>query len=144
MSGINETGTDPRYRFKVFSIMVGLKIGCHRSCIFLGVKGVNGWFASLGSFFVDIFGIRFVDMTGIYQHDVPQMSSWRGGVNGSFVPFFYQVRKVAAVVNVSMGKDDRIDMIRLEMEAAVALISLSPTPLVKTTFQEQLMTIDFK
>ncbi len=52
--------------------------------------------------------------------------------------------QVAAVVNVGVRKDDRVDILDAEGQAAVALVGLFARTLVQPTLQEQGVAVDIQ
>ena len=55
-----------------------------------------------------------MDITGVHEHDIVQVGGCVRGIDRPLESLFYQVRQVAAVVDVGMGEDDSINLLRRE------------------------------
>ena len=71
----------------------------HSFGVRLGVDRANRGFTPTQAL-VHEFGIGFLDVTGISQHDVAQIGCGAGGIDGPRKALPNQVRQIAAVVNV--------------------------------------------
>ncbi len=95
-------------------------------------------------FLINIFGIFFVDVPGIAQHDAGQISRGRGGVDGIVIALFHQVGQITGVIDVRVRKDQRVDFAGIKGKGCVAFVKITPAPLEDTAFQKQLLTIDLQ
>src|ERR1035437_408563 len=74
--------------------------------------------------FVIEAGIFFLQVAGVGKNDSAQINSRRRGVNRSAESFFYEARNPAAVVEVSVRQDDRINFLGRNRRAAP--VALAP------------------
>ena len=83
-------------------------------------------------------------MPGIDQHDVAQVGGGLGGVDRAAEAGFDQAGQVAAVIDVGVREDHRIDIRRLEAEAAVALVGLGARALVQPAVEQDGVPVDLE
>ena len=78
----------------------------------------------------------------IHQHDIRQVRRGMRGVDRPVVAVLHQAGQVAAVVDVRVREDHRVQLPRLERQLAVALERLLAPSLVQPAFQQHLITVD--
>ena len=88
----------------------------HLLRILFGVERLDGWLAAPGALLVDELCVRFLDVTGVCDHQTSQVSRGMRRKNIALVSLLDQVGKISRVVNVSMGEDDRVHILRLIMK----------------------------
>ena len=127
--GFHQASGHARHGLERLVVIHGMEVHRHFGGIFLGVERLDGRLAGLQAFPVNIFRIRFLDMTGVHQHDVCQVSGGVRAVNRALVAVPDQVGQVAAVIDVGVREDQGIDLSRVERELAVALVGVVPAAL---------------
>ena len=85
------------------------------------------------------FGVFFLDVPTVGQQDVAQVAGSRSGVDATSETFAHQQGHIAAVVQVSMGQDDGIDLgcglgQRVPVAQAQLLVTLEQTTVHQHAF----------
>jgi hypothetical protein len=130
MPSIYQMSSDPWDWVKNLPIVNWLKLGSHAGSIFLGVKGFDERFSLFEALFIKILRIFFMNISRIQQHNIVQMSGCMSSKDRSCETLFYQSRQVAAVVNVGMGENHSLNILRGERKIPVALMSFFSMSLV--------------
>ncbi len=141
MTSFNELGGDTRDDFLFLLVPERSKLWHRHDRIFLSVD----WFlvaqTLFPTFFIDVFDIVFLDVPGIAQHDVRKVNTGIGGINRSAEALFDQVGNVAAVVDVGMAEDHRVNLRRFEWEIQINPIRLFAFSLVGTAIQQEFVSV---
>ncbi len=70
-------------------------------------------------------GLFFLQGAGIFEHQAGERAGRLGAVDRAAVALCHEARQEAGVVEVGVGEDDRVDLLRPERERApVALLEL--------------------
>ena len=88
--------------------------------------------------------ITFLNVGGIFQHDLAEIPGGVCAVNVAFEPLFHQVGQVPTVINVRMAEDDSIKGSGIEREMSIPLQRFLTTSLIKTTVQQNPLAINFQ
>jgi len=110
---------------------------CHR------IERFYRWFSAACPLFIYIINIRFLNVTGILQHDIAQGGRRRGGVNWAAKPVFDQVGKVAAMIDMRVRKDHGINRLGIKRKILITLVSIGASTLKQPTVQQKFAAIDF-
>jgi len=104
--------------------------------ILLRIERLHWRLAFFLPFFIDIAHITFLNVTAVAQHDIRQVHARVGGVNPALVALAHQVGDVAAVVDVRVGEDHRVDFCWLEGKVQVYLVGFIAFPLEQAAIQQ--------
>src|SRR5690606_13901406 len=86
-----------------------------------------------------------LDVRAVGENDGAQVTGGEGGIDVALEALLAEVRKVAAVVDVGVGKDDDVDFLRVEMgEAAVHLVALLAAALEQAAIEQDAGAVDFE
>ena len=101
--------------------------------------------AVLGAVLVEPLGVLLVDVGAVVQHDLAQVARCEGRVDVAREALLAEVRQVAAVVDVGVGKHDQIDLLRVEVrKPAVHLVALLAAALVESAIEQDTAAVDFQ
>ena len=73
------------------------------------IQRFNGRKFFLRMFFIDEFNILFLNMRAVHQHDTAEIGGCGSAKDRTLKPLFHQIRKVAGMIDVRMGKHDGIN-----------------------------------
>lgn len=87
-------------------------------------------------------GVLFLDVRGVQQHEFQQFAGGLGGEDRALEALGRQARQQAAVVQVGVGDDHRVDARGIEGEGrAVAVVGFA-APLAHAAFEQDLHAIE--
>ena len=78
------------------------------------------------------------------QHDLAEVAGGEGAVDVSPEALLDEVRQVAAVVDVRVREDHRVDLRWVEEEVLVALVAVLAPALVEAAVEEDPLAVDFE
>ena len=85
---------------------------------------------------IEKLGVLFVDVGGVAEHPVAQIDGGRSGVDRPREAVLDQSGEIAAVVDMSVRKDHRIDGGTGEWQLAVFAIGVFAAPLVEAAIEQ--------
>ena len=88
--------------------------------------------------------VLLLDLGRVGEHDAQQVARRRRAVDRPGEPLADERRQVAAVVDVGVAEDDRVDLVGVEREVAVALPGLLAAALVQAAVEQDLVVADFE
>jgi hypothetical protein len=91
--------------------------------------------------FVVVFGILFLDLGAIAEHDAAQVTGGAGAEDVASEACPHQLWNVAAVVNVRMRKDKRLDLGGIAGKFPVHLLVKSVTSLKDAAVEQEFCAI---
>ena len=112
--------------------------------ILLRIERFNGRLPEFGSFAGDKLGVRALDLRGILEHDAGQIACGEGAVNVPGEPLAAEIGQVAAVINVRVAQNHRVDAFGLERQSTVSFQGVRPASLIKAAFQKKPLPVDFE
>ena len=118
------------------------KLPRHTSCVFDRIQGLDLRSPTLRGTPIQECRIRLLDMPRIAQHDVGQVRRRRGGEDRTFIALFDQVGQIAAMIQMGVGEDDRVEVVRRKGEIPIPLLALSPAPLEQAAVQQDCLSVD--
>ena len=138
---IHQAGTHARERCKAGIVVNRVKVRVNPLGILDGVQRLDSRLA-VGAAFVQVRGIRFLDVARVAQHDIRQLGGSRGCIDWPAKAALHQVGQVAAVVDMGVGEHGCIDFCRVIAEGAVALVRFLARPLVHAAVNQQFFPVD--
>src|SRR3990172_2045427 len=69
-----------------------------------------------------VFGVAFLEVGTVVQHDVAEVFRRSSGIDGSFESASYEVWKISCMVDMRVGQDNSINRGSLEREVPITLI----------------------
>ena len=93
---------------------------------------------------VEVRRVLFLDLGGVGEHHAQQVARRRRAVDRPVEPLADERRQVAAVVDVGVAEDDRVDLVRVKREVAVALPGFLAAALVQPAVEQDLVVADFE
>ena len=78
----------------------------------------------------------------IWQHDATQVARGRGGVDIAIKAALAEMRQIARVVDMRVGKHHAVDLRRIKREVTVALQSLRTSSLIQSAIQQDASVVD--
>jgi len=107
-----------------------------------GIQWLHRQQILLLTLFVDKLDVRFLNVPRIPQHDAAQIA---GGVGAEDMPakaVFDQIGNVAAVIYVSMGKNEDVDTGWIKGKRAVALEGFLSLALKETAVEQDVLPVE--
>ena len=144
MPGFSEMNLYARHRLKWPAVADGLKQVKRLDNVRRGVERFKGGLALFFAPLVYIFYVVFLNKGGVAQHNGAQISGGRGGPNGAAKALLHQRGNVAAVIDVGVGEDERINPGRIKRELAVSLKRFFATALIQPAIQQNIVAVHFE
>ena len=129
--------SDPWSRFERLSVVLRAEGLCNQPGISEGIERLDGRQSLFEVSFIDKLCILFLDMTRISQHHISQIGSGSRGINWPGIALLDQMRQVATMVKMGVGKECGVQALRFKAERSITLVRFSAAPLEQTTFQKQ-------
>ena len=99
--------------------------------------------ALLAALLVDVFHVLGLEVGAVAQHRVAQVARGGRGVDRPAVAGLHERGDAAAVVDVGVGEDDGVDLLRGERHRAVRLERLLAVALQEAAVEEDAMSVVF-
>lgn len=99
------------------------------------VNRFHGFEALLGSLLVELDGIDLLDAAGVGEHDGAEVTGGGGAEDAAFESVFHHERNQPRVVDVGVGKQNVVDLFRVEAEVAVHVVGIQALALVHSAVQ---------
>ena len=93
---------------------------------------------------VQVGRVFLLNLGRVGEHDPEQVAGRRGAVDRPVETLADERRQVAAVVDVGVAEDDRVDLVRVEREVAVPLPGFLAAALVQPAVEQDLVVADFE
>jgi len=100
--------------------------------------------AMLGAFPGDERGIVTLNLRRIFEHDRGEIPCRERAVNVAVVTLAAEVRQVAAMIDVRVAQDDRVNLFGIERELAIALDRFLAFALEEPAFEEKAVAVDLE
>ena len=101
-----------------------------------GVDGFDRGEALESAFLVELGGIGLLDAAGVGEHDGAEVAGGRGAEHRALEAHLHHVWNQAGVVDVRVGKDDVVNVARVEAEVAVHAVGLQTFTLVHAAVEQ--------
>ena len=144
MAGHPEAEGDPRVQFHIFIIVVGNEMLQGQIGIIRRIQGFHGRFPSPEPFPGGDFRIGFLDVPAVRQQDLTQFFGNRRAVDEALEPFLDQPGQQAAVVDMSMAQDHRVNFARIEGKRLAVQVPDQFGALEHSAVQQDLFSVDFQ
>ena len=144
MPGVHQAHAHTRYGFETLTVphRAEQRNGCQS--ILHGIERRHGRQALLAALFIHILHIPFVNMCRVFEHNICQIRAGISGIDWTMEALLDEVGQVAAMVNMRMGENHRINAGWVKGEMLVDGIGFVALTLTESTIQQQLMPIDFQ
>ena len=107
------------------------------------VEQLEGLLALLAARLVHVLHVARLEERAVAQHHFAQVARGGRGVDRAAVAGLHERRDAAAVVDVRVGEDDRVDLLRRERHRAVRLERLLAVALQQAAVHEDAMAVVF-
>ncbi len=108
MSRIAKNCPDTVY-IEIMVVSVSLKKLHRRWYIFTGIQRLYRRFMVFIADFAHKFSIAFLNMSSVQKHDIDQISCSQSAMDITSKTFFYQIRNITNMIDMGMGKNERVD-----------------------------------
>ena len=92
---------------------------------------------------VNIFDVTPLQEAGVAQQNIAKINRLAAGEHASPEPMLHQLRKIAGMVDMGMGKDHEIDGLCINGEIAVLLEGLLAVALIKAAIEKNPLSTGF-
>ena len=144
MTGLKKSAPNPRNGLKWAPVAPGRELVQYLLDIFLVVEGVKKRQTFAFVNLIDEFEIFPLDIRGITEHVGTEVVGGMRAMNLTGEPSRFDSWEVTAVIDMRMGKDDRLDPVSWIARVAVTVVGFFAPPLEKPTFKQELVPLDFK
>ena len=107
----------------------------------LFVERLERFLLLLFSFLVNVFDVVGLDLRTVEQHDRSQIARRRGGIDRAAKSGFVQRREITRVIDVSVGKHNRINVFGFERKLPVFLERDLSLTLIEPTIEQDLFPV---
>jgi hypothetical protein len=113
VAGLDKAGPHAGQNLELLAQRAALKQPYCVAGIVGGVQRLDGRIAAADPFLVPVQRVFILNVGGVGQHDVGQVARGRRRIDRPFESLANQPGQLAAVIDVGMGEDHRVDALRM-------------------------------